>query len=153
MSHVHLFFQARMYRWLHTPDCKVLNEVTTTSARKRWTMKQNGGEHRESNSGPLLPESRIIPLDHAPLTGGNVERPLQWANRLFLTFITTLLTSSHFDTSNCANRPGRYRHCALHPQTQRVTVYCSAPSILSCGVAPPICFSSSASVHAKVAES
>ncbi len=31
---------------------------------------QNGGEHRESNSGPLLPESRIIPLDHAPLTGG-----------------------------------------------------------------------------------
>lgn len=44
-------------------DCTVLASL--------WRIKkahggQQNGEHRESNSGPLPPEGRIIPLDHVP---------------------------------------------------------------------------------------
>ncbi len=103
MSHIHLCFQTRMSDESQMAPHPRLQSIKSSDNSKcnKWRshirggqchQKQNEGEHRESNSVPRLPESRIIPLDHAPLTGGNVERPLQWATCSFLPDIKTLLT-------------------------------------------------------------
>ena len=112
MSHIRLCFQVRKCdesQWLHTLDCKVLYGFITGKCKNgdltevdNVTIDKMGGEHRESNSGPLLPESRIIPLDHAPLTGGKCGEATTMDKLLISNVHDSILGSSYFDTSICA---------------------------------------------------
>lgn len=94
----------------------------------KWCQNEKVGPHRESNPGPLAPEARIIPLDHAArinVTGYEFHIPHKINNTTTNTTKQTQhtpKTTSHTTPSHRSVLPSHRLHTNTHSVSVSVSL-------------------------------